>query len=638
MRAMKQPLISRSAIVSSLLICTFLLSTARADILESARMLPDDTVLMISVESVKDLQTALEKTSLYSFYKDPTIQQIVGPAEKKIRDQIDTALKDFWHEAKMENPPEQIPYPEGRLVFGLALVAPPAPAEANAPSSPGADNEDEDKDEEDSDAGVLTRMVLLADLGDRAAQARQVVQAVSANIIGGNGKLEKKELAGIPMDIRMPPAGKEEPMICYGFKDNWLLVTLDETKRLDFTEAIARRVGRTLPDSLGDKPGFRAAIQTLGDAHLFLFLNPDALKAVVAAGSKDKGAVERVIKGLGLANVTSLAVGVRIAGEQSQDVRTRGLIGIRGSPTGLPALLSPASASLKPSDRLVTRDAIGFLCANYEPAKLFDNINKIVQETAYQDLNMIVQAALAATAGDGGQPPVQLREDILAQVGAPLLVTWKVEKPYTPTSHLQFLIALPVRDGPRLDTALGRIHKAFLGADPKSRRELLDHTLYLLPFPGAAAGDRTQMALSVAGDHLVFGAVDDVEQAIRSLQKEPDNALASDPMFRDARERLPSQAGLYYYRNDRLNGEFVWATAKEAIRKWTAQVQDGSKRKDNIPASAKKTLKTLLQALDLSQWPDFKMVEKYWGTTVGFLQNRPEGIYWETTSFKPVQP
>jgi hypothetical protein len=244
---------------------------------------------------------------------------------------------------------------------------------------------------------------------------------------------------------------------------------------------------------------------------------------------------------------------------------------------------------------------------------------------------MMLQAALAATAGDGGQPPVQLRDDVLAQIGTPLLVTWKTDQPYRPGSALKFLIALPVRDANRLDAAVGRMHKAFLGADPKLRRELLNHALYLLP-AGAP-----QMALAVAGDHLVFGPVDEVEQAIRSLQKEPEDALASDPTFRAVRERLPSQAALYYYRNDRRSGEFAWAMLRERIRSLAAQPQ-GQDQKDEAPNPVEKAIQSLAQSLDLSQLPDFKAVEKYWGATVGFLQRRPEGLYGEMTSLKPAEP
>jgi len=626
MKAWRVSSIARIVAVSGLVTWALVAPAVRADVVESARMLPDNVAVMLSVESVKDLRAALEKTSLYGFYRDPAMQPVVRAAEKKVRERIDTALKDFWRQAKLETPPEQIPYPEGRVVFGLCVAMPPAPAGAEA----------NDQGKKDKGPGVLVQMVLLADLGSRADQARQIVQALSANVIGADGGLQKKEFAGIPMDVRMPREGKDEPTICYGFKDNWLLVTLDESPRPDFTEAMARRVGRTLPDNLADKPGFRAAVQTLGDSQVFVFANPDVLRALAAAAAKDKAKIEQVLKGLGLANVTGLAGAVRVAGDRGQELCGKGLLGLQGAPAGVPALLGPASGPLKVNERLLTRDVIGFVCANYEPARLFDELNRVFQQAAYQDLNMIAQAAMAATAGDGGQPPVQVRDEILAQLGAPLLVTWSVERPYGPTSRLKFLVALPVRDADRLDAALGRVHKAFLRGDPSTRRELLNHTLYLVPLPGSTENP-TPIASSVAGDHLVVGPVDEVEQAIRNLQTEPQDSHASDPMFRYARERLPAQAGLYFYRNDRLDWEFAWATLKETIRNLTEQAK-GQAGKPGTVNPAQEALRFVAEFVDLSQLPDFPAVQQYWGATVGFLQSRPEGLYWETTTLKPPQP
>ena len=34
---------------------------------------------------------------------------------------------------------------------------------------------------------------------------------------------------------------------------------------------------------------------------------------------------------------------------------------------------------------------------------------------------------------------------------------------------------------------------------------------------------------------------------------------------------------------------------------------------------------------------EFKAVEKYWGATVGYMQSRPEGLYWESVVLRPPQ-
>jgi len=607
----------------------FLAAAARADVMESARMLPDDTMVMLSVESVTDLRAALEKTSLYGLYKDPAMQPLVTEAEKKVRELVDTKLKEFWQGAKIENPPSQIPYPEGRLVLGISLFKETV-ADANTDEPGGGD--------------VGFRFAVLADMGGRAEQTRQMIRSLSASAENAGTTVARREIGGVELNIIAAKEDSDDPTLYYGFKDNWLLVLGDTAERADFAESVARRMGRNLPGGLADKAGLRAAAKTLGEAQLFTFVNADAIRSLVTSLIPNKPNTERIIQALGLHNVTGISTAVQIAGSRNQEMVSRMLIGIEGAKTGIPALLGDASGPLKLNNRFMTRDAVGFVCANYTPVKLFDGIGKILQSAVFMDINMLVQAGMAPTAGEGGQPPVQLRDDVLAQMAAPLFVTWRMDKPYTFAGITRILAGLPVQDAARLDTALGRIHQAFLGTQPDLKRDLLNHTLYLLPTGGspadtdeevsAAEGTRPSdgsVAFSVAGDHLVVGQVGEVEQALRSLQKEPEASLASDPMFRDARESLPSQACAYVYQNDRLNTEITWT----ALKQMAGQAPEQDDESGNPIVALLQKAKAYV---DLNKLPEFKAVEKYWGASVGFLQSRPEGLYWESIALRPPQP
>jgi hypothetical protein len=47
-------------------------------------------------------------------------------------------------------------------------------------------------------------------------------------------------------------------------------------------------------------------------------------------------------------------------------------------------------------------------------------------------------------------------------------------------------------------------------------------------------------------------------------------------------------------------------------------------------------LKEVSAYVDLGKLPEFRAVEKYFGATVGFMQSRPDGLYWESTVLKPA--
>jgi len=612
---------------------------AQADVLESARLLPDDTMVMLSIESIAGLKAALEKTSLHALYKDPVIRPLLADAEEKIRKSFDEGLKEFWKEIEVDNPPREIPTPQGRVIVGLSVVVQQPDAGASE-NDPGPD--------------AIVRLVLLADMGDQAEQTKRLIRSLFDSARDNGATTQRREVAGIQMSLFDPLEDSDDQVVAYGMRRNWLVIGVDLPQNLDYVESVARRLSRTLPGSLADKPDLRRATRTLGEAEAFAYVNADAVRSLVAGMVPDKVKVERMTKALGLDNVTSLASAVQIAGHKTLNVSVKTLIGVEGPKRGIPALLSPASAPLRLNDRLVTRDAIGFACANYDPPKLFDGIAKMVMEMVFLDLNVIAQAPMAATAQEGGQPPVHLRDDVLAQAAAPLFVTWTMDKPYTELTGLKFLMGLSLRDGDQLDAALGRIHGAFLGSDESLQRELLDRTLYLFPdesyaeefeeaegpAPDAGAETSDQLAFSVTGENLVFGQVDAVEQAIRSRKTSAGKPIASDPMFRYARKHLPGQAGLYYYRNDRRDAEIAWTALKQLAKEHAQASQDQSEEDEEFefPDPLAMLVATINEYVDLNRLPEFNTVAKYWGATVGFVQNRPEGIYTETLTLKPPAP
>jgi hypothetical protein len=129
---------------------------------------------------------------------------------------------------------------------------------------------------------------------------------------------------------------------------------------------------------------------------------------------------------------------------------------------------------------------------------------------------------------------------------------------------------------------------------------------------------------------------------VRGLQKEPEDPLAADPMFRYARRYLPSQAGLYSYRNDRLNMEITWEVLKQMVRDLAEQTADDeaeglSQYEESPMFPIMAMLQEASKYVDLTKLPEFGAIAKYFGATVSYVQDRPEGIYSETTALKPPQ-
>jgi hypothetical protein len=262
--------------------------------------------------------------------------------------------------------------------------------------------------------------------------------------------------------------------------------------------------------------------------------------------------------------------------------------------------------------------------------------------------------------GEGGRPPVDVQKEVFDQITRPITVVASTEKPFTDPANARTLLSLAVRNGAILDGALARIHDTFFAHGQKDlRREMLNCTLYLLPpMPDMFGVDVSeegasppphrvmQLALAVAGDQLVFGQVSGVEQAIRDVQRTDLESITTDPMYQHASRWLPAQAGVYFYQNNQLEAEATWAmlrkAGRDAARKKAGPKSDAGSDKDggtNQELEFSAPQMALVQALekyvDFTALPDFEMIRRYFGATVGFLRGDDEGISFEVVTVKP---
>ena len=96
MNAATHPCVRFTSLLFCLLFCTLDLPSAKADVRDAARRLPGDTVVMVSVESVRDLRDALRRTSWYEFCQDPAMQPLVRQVQEKVRARVAEGIKKFW--------------------------------------------------------------------------------------------------------------------------------------------------------------------------------------------------------------------------------------------------------------------------------------------------------------------------------------------------------------------------------------------------------------------------------------------------------------------------------------------------------------------------------------------------------------
>ncbi len=619
---------------------------------EAAKAMPPDAFLLLTVGNVNAAREKLKKTSLYALYKAPAMQPFVGPTEKKVRALIDEKLKEAWKEVGLEKPPTDLPTPQGQVALAVRMATKTVKipkyelsAEDGRPKITGFREIKQ----------PAPQIVLLAEMGKNLQAAKDLVARLAEKAVDKGWKRDRQAIRGVQIETLTPPAPKRpggpggtRDAVCYGFKEATLV--FGSAAEL-VKEVLVRRSGADVP-TLADNADLKNTIKALGGpGDLCFYLNIKALIdfAKTAGGPEEAEKTAQIIRALGVANVPALAATVSIAPGGMEDMRLKALLSIRGQRTGIPAVITPASASTKPNPML-TKGLASFFVANYDLGRMYDEIVKIVQAAAGQDIGMLVKGMMAITGGQGenARPPVDLRKEVLGQLAPPLIVLSRIEKPYTDPNAARMMLAIGVRDGGILDAALGRMHDVFLARGNKQlRRVLLNRTIYLFPpgvsitppMPGmrrrAPAGG--QLALAVAGTHFVFGSVGSVEQAIRNLRRTGVQSISADPMYQYASRHLPARAGIVTYENAQVGAEMLWAQLKDAARKAANPAGDPAVgAAAPAPTSPMALLVPMLKDYcDFNALPEFQTVKKHFGVTIGHVVSRRDGIYAEWVGLKP---
>ncbi len=611
------------------------LNTAGAIEGELAALFPPDSFLYVVIpEGVTALQEKLKKTSMWALYKDPAMQRFIESAEKTLREKLDEKLKEAWKELEIDEPPEELPWPTGRLLFAMRMGR-----EVNE---------------------LAPEFVLIAEMGESIITLKEIADKAAEKAVDAGAKRQRENVRGVQMEVIIPavPEADEgdsssdpEPF-CYAFAEETALLSNDA----DMLRETLARMGGAQIESLADNSQMQEVMQGLGPGDVRAYFNISSLISSLMdiAPADERTQAQKVISALGLDNVAGLGMVAQIVPSQMEELRVKAMLTVTGEKRGVVALLTPMSASTS-GHRLLTKDLAAFTVANYDPEKVFNQINEIVQAAGGPDINIALGQMMSVTGlnDPAGRPAVDFQKEIIGQLNSPLTILYRADKPYSDPAASKTLVALGVRDAAVLETALGRIHETFIAQGNKElQRELLGSKIFLLPggdILGAMMGavprrapaeqeDEPSAAFALAGNNLVIGSVAGVEQAIRDLRRDDLQPIQADALYSQAARYLPAQSGVWSYENQQITAALLWSQLKEAARNYSAQKDDTDNRQIRIGLGMPMPVADMIEGFedicDFSTLPDFEVVKKYFGAYISHMKETERGVYFETVIVK----
>lgn len=407
-----------------------------------AELLPPDTLLVVSVDDLSGYSESLESMPLSRIMREEEVIAFLEKPKALLREGIEKLQNEIQSQEGFESfelsVDDLLKGTYGRFFVALTHFSMPDPQAGQSVPDIGLIIGCEGKD------GAPDWQALIKDLLGRAASSHGLPVSFQPVQRGG---ATYEELTG---------DDAERPPILMGRVGDLQLFSLSHET---MAGVMARAAGAQKP-SLRDNPQYAAAQKSLamdGGSTIRMYLGVDVglrvITEVVKMAMTMEGEteflplVDRIVDMSGLMALKSIAV----AGESKDGVaHSRSFVGIEGEPKGL-LKLSPSNPITVDHLSMIPKTAASFTIFNFDVAALYDFIMEVVREVdegAYQQAMGAVQGVGAMIGGDN---PIDLRADLLGNIGPQFMfVQAQSTNPMMPA----FLVMAEVRSPDRVTGAL----------------------------------------------------------------------------------------------------------------------------------------------------------------------------------------
>lgn len=316
------------------------------------------------------------------------------------------------------------------------------------------------------------------------------------------------------------------PRLALCLAENRLLVATDET----LIKGALRGWRET--GTLADDEEYRYLLRKFKPAgQVRLLFN---VRRVTQAVRKQAPDAFRFAASLGVDNIRSVLGHARY-GEPDCDVRWDVFVHTDGEPAGLVRIFSMPNRPLQPTS-FVPDDTAIYLSLNLDVPRLLNEIEKMLRQRSPEAADSFARSIGEITTADGQK--INLREQLFANLGAPLELILRFLPPYGP-QDVRGAVRVPIRNADQIRQLL----RALAPGTGLTERELEGVTVFDLPFGGISVG--------LQQGQLVAGVQAAVERAVQ--QAEETQPLATSPRFKAVARFVPEGAwGVFYADGERL--------------------------------------------------------------------------------------
>lgn len=509
------PFLIRRARTAALLLGALALSVGGATAAETrgaTKLVPEDTLLLISIDDFAGYQKSLQDMPLYKIIHEDEVQKFLEKPKAALDELVKTMQTEVRKQEGFENfelSLEKLSAGEyGRVFLALTHISMPDEQAGKVMPDIGLVLAVEGRQ------GAPNWIELIKDLAMRGAKNA-----------GKDYKFETVTADGFTYEELKGGTGKRPPVLMASVGDLQLFSISHEALR-----AVMSRANGSKDGSLADSAVYMTAEGVIGSGtpqSMRLFLNVDTtLKTIVESvkiamemDEQAKAYIPMVDKLVAMSGLSALKSVYSISESEKGVAHSKTFFGVQGPRVGLLAC-SPETPIALDHLKVVPNNATSASLFQFDIASIYDLGMKMLKEID-PDIHAQAQASLQGIgAMIGGQEhPLDLREDILGNLGPEYLMFQpQSSNPTLPS----YILMAQVRNGDRVTQALKAIAEygaQFAGGQVAIKEsEYKGSKFYELSFQETPIP--VSPCFSVQGDYLMFAlSVGDLKRQIRRAEK-----------------------------------------------------------------------------------------------------------------------
>ena len=559
---------------------------ARAARPSAARLLPEKTILLLSVPDVRELARRFLNTSLGRIGRDPQMQPLVknvyGRASEAVergRQVLGVSLGDM------------LAMPQGEFAF--AVVA-----------------------QDDEPIAV----VLLLDTGNEVAKARTLLANVAKAAEGSGAKKSEETVAGATLKIYEGLPGL--PTLALVEKDGTVVVG----NSVGVLRGILEVWNGGKVRSLAQNPKYSEAISYCRgkkgeEPQAFFYVDPIGFFKASAQGNAGMQMGLMMLPTLGLDGLQALAASVAMDTPEF-DTIFHGHVLLDRPRAGVLDLIALESGDTTP-EPWVPNDVVRYVTLRWKFEKTYKGLAKLID--SFQG-----EGAFAKQVGNNIRQAtgLDLAKEVLPQLDGRLTyLTW-IERPITPTSQAT-LVAVglkdPVAAGKLFDSVVAKHSQAMTLATASGK------TYYRIgpriERPASDAPWQPRPCVGILENSLVFTDRPALYEKVLATAARPEESLGKSLDFKVVASQIARRGGA-------KPGMFSFARPEEAMRFFYELVTSEASRQPGPYGMRNPVLQAARSAIESSPLPPFAAIERYLAPGGGTLTDDEGGLHFSSFNMK----